>query len=60
MGAVNYLVKPIRLNECRALVSKMKQTQSHSVSTDEGISKYEVLRGLGKGAAGIVELVRNK
>lgn len=26
MGAKDYLIKPIRLSECKALVSKMKKT----------------------------------
>jgi hypothetical protein len=52
MGAINFLVKPIRLNECRALASKMKQTKITAGATVEGIQKYEVIRPLGQGAAG--------
>jgi len=60
MGAKDFLVKPIRIQECRALVRHMK---SSAVSTDKeqkGLFKYEKIRPLGKGAAGEVVLVRNK
>jgi DNA-binding response OmpR family regulator len=30
MGAKDYLVKPIRISECRALVSKMKKARDNS------------------------------
>ncbi len=39
----------------------MKQTQSTDAGkAEKGLFKYEKLRKLGKGAAGEVELVRNK
>jgi DNA-binding response OmpR family regulator len=61
MGAKDYLVKPIRLSECKALISKMKQeaitSESNSLS---GLAKFEKIRELGHGASGSVLLVRNK
>jgi serine/threonine protein kinase len=60
MGAVNFLVKPIRIQECKALVRHMKQTQVLPNQNEKGLQKYETLRPLGKGAAGSVNLVRNK
>lgn len=61
MGAKDYLVKPIRIQECKALVKFMKQTQISSADKlQKGLFKYENIRPLGKGAAGSVNLVRNK
>lgn len=52
MGAVNFLVKPIRISECKALVRHMKQTQIAPGQIEKGLQKYENIRPLGKGAAG--------
>jgi hypothetical protein len=52
MGAVNFLVKPIRIQECKALVRHMKQTQIAPGQIEKGLQKYENIRPLGKGAAG--------
>jgi DNA-binding NtrC family response regulator len=52
MGAVNFLVKPIRIQECKALVRHMKQTQIAAGQIEKGLQKYENIRPLGKGAAG--------
>lgn len=61
MGAKDYLVKPIRIQECKALVRHMKKQQaSSSGKAEKGLFKYENIRPLGKGAAGSVNLVRNK
>ncbi len=64
MGAKDYLVKPIRLNECKALVSRMKKSaaplSSDGSSHLAGLSKFEQIRELGRGASGSVLLVRNK
>jgi DNA-binding response OmpR family regulator len=60
MGAVNFLVKPIRIQECKALVKHMKQTHLTADKIEKGLFKYENIRPLGKGAAGSVNLVRNK
>lgn len=59
MGATNYLVKPVRINQCKALAGSMKKNISVS-KAEKGLSKYERIRPLGKGAAGEVELVRSK
>ena len=60
MGAKDYLVKPIRIQECKALVRHMKQVTSSSAKNEKGLFKYESIRPLGQGAAGAVTLVRNK
>ena len=63
MGAKDYLVKPIRINECRGLVNKMRQITYKKTEGDEGqpgIAKYEIIRELGHGAAGKVHLIRSK
>jgi len=62
MGAMNYLVKPVRISQCRALVAFMKQTISTDNNEDleKGLQRFENLSFLGKGAAGMVSLVRNK
>ena len=59
MGATNYLVKPVRINQCRALAGQMKK-QISSTKAEKGLQKYEIIRPLGKGAAGEVNLVRSK
>jgi hypothetical protein len=38
----------------------MKQTQVSTDQIEKGLFKYENIRPLGKGAAGSVNLVRNK
>lgn len=61
MGAKDYLVKPIRIQECKALVRHMKQKQATSLDkAQKGLQLYENIRPLGKGAAGSVNLVRSK
>ena len=65
LGATDYLVKPIRMQECRALTQKMKQRrqpQKETAAPDQltGIAKYEKIRPLGQGSAGYVSLYRNK
>lgn len=60
MGAKNYLIKPVRINQCKALSSIMKTPTPAIAKQDKGLSKYEIIRPLGQGAAGAVSLVRNK
>lgn len=62
MGAADYLVKPIRSGDCKALVSKMnKPTLTPEQSGKlQGLAKFERLRELGHGASGAVVLVSNK
>jgi hypothetical protein len=59
MGAKDYLVKPVRFHQCKALTFVMKDTTAHSERIDKGLSKYDKIRYLGRGAAGDVNLVRN-
>ena len=62
MGAMNYLVKPIRIQQCKALVGfiQTKTPKSKSTSEEKGIGRFEKLHELGTGAAGIVHLIKNK
>ena len=62
MGAVNYLVKPVRIQQCRALIAFMRQKTStpSSGAEERGLARYEELRLLGRGAAGMVNLIRHK
>ena len=62
MGAMNYLVKPIRIQQCKALVGFIKsKTPNCKKNTEEqGLGRFETLHELGTGAAGIVHLIRNK
>ena len=63
LGATDYLVKPIRMQECRALTQKMKQRRQPQMTADPdqltGLAKYEKIRPLGQGSAGCVSLYRN-
>lgn len=53
LGATDYLVKPIRMQECRALTAKMKQrkiaTPSPQPALDKltGLAKYVINKPLG-------------
>lgn len=62
MGAQNYIVKPVRFQQCKALVAFMKaRTTSAKPDVDEkGLKKFEIVRHLGRGAAGMVDLIVNK
>jgi len=46
MGATDYLVKPVRVQECRAFSAKMKV---RPLATGEitGIQKYDLIRRIG-------------
>ena len=65
-GATDYLVKPVRIQQCRALQHKIKRSGNTFGNTQEetsklqGIEKYERIRPVGSGAAGIVSLYRSK
>jgi len=56
------LVKPVRIQQCKALVQKMKKRTpaSKDAPVQSGLANYENLKFLGQGAAGAVSLVRNK
>jgi len=62
MGAINYLVKPIRIQQCKALVGFIKNTNlsREKASGEKGMSRFEKLYEIGTGAAGIVHLIKNK
>ncbi len=60
MGAANFLVKPVRMAECKALIQQMRRKATSVDKAEKGLAKYETLRDLGAGAAGSVSLVRNK
>ena len=64
LGATDYLVKPIRIQECRALTQKMKQRRKPRQPTSNpdhltGLAKYQKIRPLGQGSAGTVSLYKN-
>ena len=64
LGAVDYLVKPIKMNDCKSLAYKMKE-RNEEISEEvqsvlTGMDKYEKLRPLGQGASGQVCLYKNK
>ena len=64
MGATDYIVRPIRMNECRALKQKMKQRKEpQEINEDQdqlkGLDKYEKLRPLGRSSTGEVSLFTN-
>jgi CheY-like chemotaxis protein len=54
IGAVDYLVKPIRKLQCQALIKNI------SSKINKGLAKYEVIKEIGRGNASVVSLVRNK
>ena len=60
MGAKDYLVKPIRFQECKGLVRHMKQTAISSNKAEKGLFKYELIRYIDGGATGTINLVRSK
>ena len=59
-GAKDFVVKPLRIQECRALVNHMKPAENVAPGEEKGLKKYERIRSLGRGAAGTVELIRKK
>ena len=63
LGATDYLVKPVRVQECKAFTTKMKKRQLPSIESGgpqpTGIQKYEHLRRIGQGMAGAVSVYRN-
>ena len=49
LGATDYLVKPVRIQECKALTQKMKKRQvtPEQASNLTGLAKYEKIRPIG-------------
>lgn len=60
MGAKDYLVKPIRFQECKGLVRHMRQAAISTTKTEKGLFKYEMIRYIDGGASGTINLVRSK
>lgn len=64
MGAADYLVKPVRVQECKAFKTKMKRReltpQSYENQELRGLSKYKYEKPLGQGAAGTVSVYKSK
>jgi DNA-binding response OmpR family regulator len=60
MGAKDYLVKPIRFQECRGLVRNMANSSVSSDKSEKGLHKYEKIRYVDGGATGQIDLVRSK
>ena len=60
-GAIDFLVKPVRSQHCKALKSFMKSSGSGRGENEEkGLARYEKIRSIGKGATGMVDLVMCK
>lgn len=63
MGAADYLVKPVRLQECKSFRTKMKirdQEQAQEKPLFQGIAKYEFIKPIGQGSAGTVSVYKSK
>lgn len=65
MGAINFMVKPVRIQQCKALAGFMKNKNQLKKPEDqdreiEGVERFEQLQELGRGAVGIVHLVKDK
>lgn len=61
LGAKDFFVKPVKKSHAMALVDYMKQ-DNKPIGADEekGFARFQVLRFLGKGQCGSVNLVRKK
>jgi DNA-binding response OmpR family regulator len=57
-GAADYMIKPIRVHNIRALDKYIKQGAGKQ-KKPESVMDYEKVRTLGRGASGVVELVTN-
>lgn len=60
MGAKDYLVKPVRFQECKGLVRFMSLNNVSADKSEKGLHKYERIRHVDAGATGQIDLVRNK
>ncbi len=58
LGARNYLVKPIRMAQCKFLEAFIKQEPVSPKAN--GLDKFEKIRMIGKGGSAVVWLVKNR
>lgn len=58
-GARTFVVKPLRIQEWRGFASFLKPKEEES-EADKNMSKYKVIKTLGWGATGSVDLVKNE
>lgn len=56
-GAKNFIVKPLRVQECRNFLNFI--LNSGETEAEKNIKKYTVIKNLGSGAAGTVDLVKH-
>lgn len=57
-GARTFIVKPLRIQEVRGFESFLKEEEESDA--ENNMNKYTVIKNLGKGSAGKVDLVRNE
>lgn len=57
-GARTFIVKPLRIQEVRGFESFLKDEEESDA--ENNMNKYTVIKNLGKGSAGKVDLVRNE
>ena len=58
LGAKSFIVKPLRVQECRSFENFIGS--SGETEAEMNLSKYEIIKALGSGAAGSVDLVKHK
>jgi NIMA (never in mitosis gene a)-related kinase len=59
LGALDFLMKPIRPGAVKGVVSQIK-TQPRNLQNDSGTKTYEKIQHLGRGAYATVDLVKHK
>jgi len=60
LGALDFLIKPIRPGAVRGVVNQIKFRPKGATGTETGLNAYERVSNLGKGAYATVDLVRRK
>ena len=62
LGAVNYIIKPVRVPQCRALTAFMTQKKEKVADKEKkGLNaQFELVRFLGNGSAGRVDLMKGR
>lgn len=58
LGAKSFIVKPLRVQECRSLENFIGTNEETEAGLN--LSKYEIIKALGSGAAGEVDLIQHK